>query len=719
MPLFPGDFKKFKYKEHDENSATLIHPAGHEIRIARKAIKDPKMVEMLDAMCHGGPVKKAEGGLLASTRRSGALGTKAKATQEARDVDPQYEEKKPKDPAGYFNPKPQAIRGPASGSDDVRTPEQKERASAYEAESEKAVQMSPEEAKKKAAAEYYAGGGEVEGIEEEFVPDYSDPMAATLGERVEDPQKQALIDRYNMMAFDKMPGEPRVQIAETFGPGNEPPAEISPEIFEKAKASVEAEKNQAVMAEQQEIAKAQAVNDMKYQDWQKRNEINAQLGLPAVPMPAGVVPPQAVAAEEPQVDVASIPETQPAMPVEPQAPTGPTPEEMMQGAIGREKTALDEQAKALAQQADDTLKAQERLKIAQADAESTYIGEKAMIMQRREDLQNAINEGKIDPEKFWKNRSRLMAGIGIILSSFNTNANAPNVALKYLDTLIDRDIEAQKENLATKKSLLSLNYREMGDLNDAIKMTRLQLADQAANEISMAASKAANPLAKAAAEKAKAEIDMKYGAEFEKLSQKRTLASLKNAAMRDPNKMEAYEVALDTVDPKAAADMRAKKIPGMGYATSTEGAKDMREMQTTVKTIKAGIQRLREIAKTTGKSLSPELRAEADNIRTQLIGRLRVPLTGPGAMSEGERELLMNAIPGVADTFALDSRNLKKLETLEKGITEGYRNMAIANGLTVPQTTGNVDKRQQAMEWLKKNPNDPRANSIKAALGIK
>ncbi len=59
MPLFPSDFKKFKHIANDEKTVTLEHPQGHQIIIARNAIKGP-MREQLEALCNGGMVNKAE-----------------------------------------------------------------------------------------------------------------------------------------------------------------------------------------------------------------------------------------------------------------------------------------------------------------------------------------------------------------------------------------------------------------------------------------------------------------------------------------------------------------------------------------------------------------------------------------------------------------------------------------------------------------------------------
>jgi hypothetical protein len=54
---------------------------------------------------------------------------------------------------------------------------------------------------------------------------------------------------------------------------------------------------------------------------------------------------------------------------------------------------------------------------------------------------------------------------------------------------------------------------------------------------------------------------------------------------------------------------------------------------------------------------------------TPLKGKLRLPLIGPGAVSEYEQEILAEAIADPTKIFSLESANLKKLRTL-KAIVE-------------------------------------------------
>lgn len=97
------------------------------------------------------------------------------------------------------------------------------------------------------------------------------------------------------------------------------------------------------------------------------------------------------------------------------------------------------------------------------------------------ELRKQIGDGKIDPNHFWHEAGtggKVAAGIGMLLSGFGVgkmaaaHMSAGNAAMKVIQDGIDRDIDAQKANLETKKSLLQDNYRRTGDLRLALAETR-------------------------------------------------------------------------------------------------------------------------------------------------------------------------------------------------------------------------------------------------------
>ena len=107
--------------------------------------------------------------------------------------------------------------------------------------------------------------------------------------------------------------------------------------------------------------------------------------------------------------------------------------------------------------------------------------DKAKIDAEGADLRKQVADGKIDPNHYWHEKGTggmVLGAIGILLSGYGqgrsaaAGINTGNSALGVIKDAIDRDIDSQKANLETKKSLLQDNYRRSGDLRLALAETR-------------------------------------------------------------------------------------------------------------------------------------------------------------------------------------------------------------------------------------------------------
>lgn len=403
----------------------------------------------------------------------------------------------------------------------------------------------------------------------------------------------------------------------------------------------------------------------------------------------------------------------------PSPPGALDPASLMVSGYKQSKQGINQEAAAIGALGDKQAAILNEQAAAQAEAVNQYKKDYSVLEAERQAHIADIQAGHIDPNKYWDNNSKVAAAIGMIIGGFNPT-NSPNAAMNFLKFQMEQNLQAQQANLNSNQNLLNANLRQFGNLKDAQEFTRVMQADVVSNQLKMAAAKAQSPMAKAAALRAAGQLDTESAQKFEAFAKKKALDQLTASAQSgDPSKMNTLIAGLEAAGQhEMAKDYRSRAVPGLGFANDLSGAKDLREMQATTKTVSQGIKRLREIASIPGKSISPELSKEAESIRTQMIGRLRVPLTGPGAMSEGERMLLEKAIPDVTAIFSMDNRNQKALETLNKGVLNGYRNMAIANGLKAPQETTN-DPKAQAMQWLQANPNHPKAATVRKALGVK
>src|SRR5690606_10189536 len=98
-----------------------------------------------------------------------------------------------------------------------------------------------------------------------------------------------------------------------------------------------------------------------------------------------------------------------------------------------------------------------------------------------------------------------------------------------------------------------------------------------------------------------------------------------------------------------------------------------------------GINSLLSIIGTPLKSVRPGAIAEAKTTAQTLIGKLRLELVGPGALSDREVQLLEDIIANPTKLLTLDSSNKVKLETLKKRLDTSLRESLRSEGLTEPR----------------------------------
>lgn len=383
------------------------------------------------------------------------------------------------------------------------------------------------------------------------------------------------------------------------------------------------------------------------------------------------------------------------------------------------------QQKALSDQAVANQKALEADAAARSDLMQKYQENLSHIDTEVNALKEDIANSHIDPNQYWSGdkdgnggHSKIAAGIGMILAGFNPT-NRPNAAIDFLQKQMDANIDSQKANLQSKHNLLGAFQKQYGDLNQATTMMRLTMNDQLQNQLGIAAAKAASPLAKAAADNAIGQLKQKYAVDAQKFATQRTIAQLTATVKQDPSKMDAYLNALEVADPAKAKEMRGRAVPGIGFANTPEDAKEIKEMGAGVKSAKAGISQLKELMKVPFKSVRPDTIAKANTIQQTLVGALRLPLTGPGAMSEGEREMLKDIIANPTKIFSLDSSNQIKLDNLASTLDQKFADAARSRGLNPPDAAADLPPAQQAfVKWARANPNDPRSKAVLQKLNL-
>jgi len=295
-----------------------------------------------------------------------------------------------------------------------------------------------------------------------------------------------------------------------------------------------------------------------------------------------------------------------------------------------------------------------------------------------------IAANPIDQTKYWADKStgtKILALLSVGLGGYSAGySGGKNRALDMIKSAIDRDVEKQAAMLKSKQgdltnlqSLLGDYYKELNDLPSAkaaLKSAQLtatiKQAELFANQTKDATKKneALALIGELENQRQNAIIDLKGKTEV-------------NLANWDGS----YNIPIE----KLPADLRPLVIqPSTGYygvVQSLDEGKGFREKTVAVRKSQDLIKGLQEIAKTGGKSLSPELRANALMLSSMLQGSLKTELVGTGAVTDTEWELLRSVAVNPSKFWSLDNTNKSQLDKLYSKLSTGLDIVAETYGL--------------------------------------
>lgn len=388
---------------------------------------------------------------------------------------------------------------------------------------------------------------------------------------------------------------------------------------------------------------------------------------------------QGLAEREPSANAGLAAGAQPAPPIVPED----TSLNQLNRSMAQENKAYDDEAKAVSKLAeakneillqkqvefDDIAKAQQAARL---DMEQTAKG-----------LESDIKNGYINPDKYWTGytapngekvpgHSRLAAGIGMIIAGFNPTSN-PNAVMQSIDKGIDNSIKAQAQNLDSSHNLLRANLEKYKNKADALTATKLMLMEDVNRRVEMAANNSAGPMAKAQAEKFKAQNIQKMLPLIKQLQDSQTLANLS----KDPSKTGAYLTALERIDPKKASDLRERLVPGVGFANTKEDADYLKIVEDRRSNIKTNSEKALNIIKKSGtyEALGPH-NAQIDTLAEQ-IATDQAKLIDPTSIArpnevEAVKKNLVTA--GLFQQNKTAQANLQKFyDTVESRAQQAYK----------------------------------------------
>ena len=133
---------------------------------------------------------------------------------------------------------------------------------------------------------------------------------------------------------------------------------------------------------------------------------------------------------------------------------------------------------------------------------------------------------------------------------------------------------------------------------------------------------------------------------------------------------------------KGAEDLRERSVPGFeGTAPTKEEAIKFRDLTSNNDQILSGVHEIARLSAQAGASVDPKTRARIETVQNFLVGKLRLPMTGPGAFTDDERKFVRNTIGNPATIFSLSSVERTKLEELITRLTGDIDTTAAGLGL--------------------------------------
>lgn len=352
-----------------------------------------------------------------------------------------------------------------------------------------------------------------------------------------------------------------------------------------------------------------------------------------------------------------------------------TPETIEQASIPTEKdveTELEPIRRDRARQQAEAVASQEKMQQLQ--------DQKAQINQKIQEEDEAFKA--IDPNRFWNSKTTAeKIGLGIALFLGAAGGNRGNTAAAYINKAIEDDINVQKLNReqALKK-----------------KEWALKLVDQQLKEM-----------------EAKTDNELKR-TQIAKMRQDMSMDVMK--LQQDRMQLMAYEqmkasgqINPDLIKPEDRNRLVFLPDGNVRLAGSKEAADDFRKFAAEAFGAKRRLEQYRDLIES-GNVFSLQDRAKAKSIETAIIGALRVPYTGPGVLSEQDRQALKDAI-GEFGILKIPESEKWKVRTVLKDITDEIDSRAMQSGFQMPKS-----RDQLMLEYQTKRRKDVSPEQVERAM---
>ena len=352
----------------------------------------------------------------------------------------------------------------------------------------------------------------------------------------------------------------------------------------------------------------------------------------------------------------------------------------------QQRNSIDQQAKIAEDKGIQTANYYDGLQQALIENEKTRAAKEAERSEavnaqilKLDAAKNDYATSKIDPNRLWKRKGTGMQILGALMQGLTVFAAAKynlangDAATQIINRAIDQDIDAQKEEISTKKGVVDAEnnvYQMMrqrfGDDRLAESATRQILLEGSQLKLASITSKFQGPEAKAKS------------------------AQLKGALSVEQQKdaMNFAKISGEVADTKSkAANLNADKlVHGMKQFASTKEAAE--KLNSSIETVSAAIEDIR-ILKDLRKRVGYEpLNTKEASTASAIAANLRVQyknIAKLGALNESDYGLIDAVIPQDPTKMDLLGTTEAQLTAFEKLMTRGLKHQSISLGVDPSQ----------------------------------
>lgn len=372
----------------------------------------------------------------------------------------------------------------------------------------------------------------------------------------------------------------------------------------------------------------------------------------------------------------------------------------LSGTMNQYSAGMNQEARAVGQQG----RAEVALQNDQIKAQQ------ALMNNFQQQSQNAMNEihavmedyrnQHINPNHYMESMStgqRVQSAIGMILGGMGAGlTGGENIAAKFLDNQIQRDIQAQEKNMGNKQTLLEFNFKKYGNMKDAVTLTDAMMRGIYATKLEKAASQSKDPIAQGRALQAAAKFKADIIPNIQKFAQSQAVQGLMSSGSGANSEVD-FRNKLNTLaamSPEHYKDLSERYIPGVGIAITKPTDKD-REAIASTKQLKESLTELQSRAATIGTTIPG---SEADKVNKTKVAAIQLQMKNAyqlGVLSQSDLDMLdkLVANPG----SMLTNRAISQLEATKQSMNAIEKGISGKLGIT-PFQSGNQNEGKTASD---------------------